>query len=63
MSWALAASDPDHATQLAARAIEFLQKSATSEGSRGIDLDQAIMEFNNSQMRSRPVHKCAREVP
>ena len=57
MSWALAASDPDHATQLAARAMELLQRSMTAEGSQGLDLDQAIMEFNNEQMRPRPVQQ------
>jgi len=57
MSWALAASDPDHATQLAARAMELLQRSMTAEGARGLDLDQAIMEFNNEQMRPRPVQQ------
>jgi len=55
ISWALAASDPDHVTQLTARAIELLQRSMNAEG--GVALDQAIMEFNNEQMRPRPAQQ------
>jgi len=57
MMWALAASDPDRATRLTARAIDLLQRSMIAVGSRGIDLDQAIMEFNNGQMRPNPVRQ------
>jgi len=55
MMWALAARDSDQATQLTARAIDLLQRSMTADGSRGIDLDQAIMEFNDGQMCRRPI--------
>jgi len=51
LNWALRASDPDHASQLTARAIELLNRSMTAEG---VELDQAIAEFNNEQMRLRP---------
>jgi hypothetical protein len=50
LTWAIAASDPHHATQLTARAIDLLNKSMTADGSRGID---AIAEFNNDQLRPR----------
>jgi hypothetical protein len=54
LGWALAARDPDHATQLTARAMELLGRSLSAEGSHGTDLNQAIMEFNDAQVVRRP---------
>jgi hypothetical protein len=57
LGWALATSDPDHATQLTARAVELLSSSMEAEGARGVDLNQSILEFNESQLRPRPAQQ------
>jgi len=51
MSSALAASDPDLATQFTAKAIELLQRAMTAEGSRGIDLDQAAESHRSPKLK------------
>ena len=53
--WALAVSESDHATQLTARAMELLKRSMDTEDARGVDLNQAILEFNQVPFRPRRV--------
>jgi hypothetical protein len=50
LSWALAASDPDHAARLEAQACQLLMLAELPEDS-DVDFDHLVDEFNDEQMR------------
>ena len=57
LGWALATSEVDYATLLTTRAMELLAKANDADRSTVMDLNQAIAEFNEGQMRARPAQQ------
>jgi len=57
LGWALATSEVDYATLLTTRAMELLAKANEADRDNGMDLNRAIAEFNESQMRVRPAQQ------
>jgi len=57
LGWALATSEVDYATLLTTRAMELLAKANEADRDNGMDLNRAIAEFNDSQMRPRPAQQ------
>jgi hypothetical protein len=53
LGWALTTSDAEHATLLTTRAMDLLARSKdVDDAQAGADLNQAIMDFNDQQMRN-----------
>jgi len=57
LGWALATSEVDYATLLTTRAMELLAKANAADQGDVMDLNQAIAEFNEAQMRVRPAQQ------
>ena len=58
LGWALATSDADYANRLTTRAMELLARANEAyQGGAMMDLDQVTAEFNEGQMRPRPIQQ------
>jgi hypothetical protein len=57
LAWALATNDPDYGTLLTTRAMELLAKADQAGDERTPDLNNAIADLNDGQMRPRPAQQ------